>query len=77
MVYKKKLLNTFLFTFKLSEINNKIKEIFIDNTMESSTTEIVDLRRRLERVENELRLKKTKVSFILIIFTDIFKLIII
>jgi hypothetical protein len=45
--------------------------------MESSTTEIVDLRRRLERVENELRLKKTTVSFILIIFTDIFKLIII
>jgi hypothetical protein len=45
--------------------------------MESSATEIVDLRRRLNRVENELKLRRAIVSFILILLTDIFKLIII
>jgi len=34
---------------------------------EVSATEIVDLRRRLDRVENELKLKRTPVSFILIV----------
>jgi len=30
---------------------------------QSSATEIIELRRRLDRVENELKLKRTTVSF--------------
>ena len=44
--------------------------------MESSATEIIELRRRLDKVENELKLKRAPVSsFILIVIFSIHKLI--
>jgi len=43
--------------------------------MESSATEIIDLRRRLERVENELKLKRTTVSFNSIVIYSIHRFI--
>jgi hypothetical protein len=39
--------------------------------MESSATEIIDLRRRLERVENELKFKRDTVNFILAVIYSI------
>ena len=41
--------------------------------MESSASEIVDLRRRLKRVESALKLKRAAVSLILILFHSIHK----